>query len=109
GAMVDGPRRPGPLRAAPGRGELGAQRPSSLSRSDSNSVGTPARCAFISFDWPGSSPTIRPVVLPETESDTLAPSASSAAFASSRVYLSSVPVTTQVEPGIEPATVRSAS
>ena len=31
-------------------------------------IGTPARCAFVSFDWPGSSPTTRPVVFDETDS-----------------------------------------
>ena len=64
--------------------------------------GTPAFCAFESFDAPGSSPTIKPVVLLETESETFAPSASSAAFASSRVKASSVPVTTNWLPGQRP-------
>ena len=57
-------------------------------------IGTSLRCAFVSFDAPGSSPTTRPDVFDETESVTLAPFASSAALASSREKRSSVPVTT---------------
>ena len=45
----------------------------------------PARCAFVTFAAPGSSPTTSPAVFAETELVTLAPSASSAAVASSRV------------------------
>ena len=56
-------------------------------------TGTPAFCAFASFE-PGLSPAITPVVFFETESPTLAPFASSAAFASSRDNRSSVPVIT---------------
>ena len=52
--------------------------------------GTPAFCAFATFE-PGLSPTITPVVFFETLSETFAPSASSAASASSRVKPSSVP------------------
>ena len=53
-------------------------------RSSSLRIATPAACAFAAFD-PGLSPTITPVVFFETESETFAPSASSASFASSRV------------------------
>ena len=59
----------------------------------SSSTGTPAFSAFAGFE-PGLSPTITPVVFFDTESETFAPSASSAAFASSRVKPSSVPVIT---------------
>jgi hypothetical protein len=41
--------------------------------------------AFVSFDAPGSSPTISPVVFPDTEFPTLAPFASSASAAWSRL------------------------
>ena len=37
--------------------------------------------AFVSFEFPGSSPTMSAVVLPETEFPTFAPNASSAAAA----------------------------
>ena len=47
---------------------------------------------------PGSSPTTSPVVFDDTELVTFAPSASSAAAASSREYFSSVPVITYVLP-----------
>ena len=54
--------------------------------SRSSSVGrAPGFSAFVSFDLPGSSPTISPVVFVDTELATFAPSASSAACASSRV------------------------
>ncbi len=58
---------------------------------------------------PGSSPTITPVVFFETESETFAPSASSAAFASSRVKPSSVPVITYWLPVSGPSTGFSSS
>ena len=82
--------RPGPLRD---RARRAARRlgPSSSARSCSVRIGTPFFWAFVSFEAPGSSPTTRPVVFFETESVTLAPFASSAAFASSRVQRSSVP------------------
>ena len=37
------------------------------------SKGTSSFRAFVSFEFPGSSPTIRPVVLPETELTIFAP------------------------------------
>ena len=70
--------------------------------------GTPAFCAFATFE-PGLSPTKTPVVFFETESETLAPSASSAAFASSRVNDSSVPVITYWLPVSGPSTGCSSS
>ena len=57
---------------------------SSARRSASPRIGTPAFSAFAAFE-PGLSPTMTPVVFFETESETLAPSASSAAFACSRL------------------------
>ena len=47
---------------------------------------------------PGLSPTTTPVVFDETDSETFAPRASSAAFASSRLKPSSVPVMTYCRP-----------
>ena len=47
--------------------------------------GTPAASALRNFEAPGLSPTKTPVVFFETPSETFAPSASSAAEASSRV------------------------
>ena len=67
-----------PRRRAPQRAE------SSSTRSASARIGTPAFWAFCAFE-PGLSPTITPAVFFETESETFAPRASSAALASSRV------------------------
>ena len=81
GAACAGPLRSGPSCAT------------SFCRAFSSRIGTPACWAFWSFE-PGSSPTIRPAVFFETELETLAPFASSAFAASSRVNDSSVPVIT---------------
>ena len=71
---------------------------SSACRSASPRIGTPAFSALAAFE-PGLSPTMTPVVFFETESETFAPSASSAAFACSRLNPSSVPVITYWLPG----------
>ena len=57
---------------------------SNACRSASPRIGTPAFSAFAAFE-PGLSPTMTPVVFFETESETFAPSASSAACACSRL------------------------
>ena len=99
GLVLGGPRGAGPLRQRarrPGRGALrGRYEPavSSAVGPPRRGSGTPAFSAFATFE-PGFSPTITPVVFFETESETLAPSASSAVFASSRLKPSSVPVRT---------------
>src|SRR5439155_1379524 len=69
----------------------------SARRSSSERTGTPSFSAFCSFE-PGLSPAITPAVFPETESETFAPSASSAALACSRDHPSSVPVMTYWRP-----------
>ena len=105
GLVVGGARRAGPVRDDPGgerrrarssrggdevlydrgRGMRLHYEASSRARSSASPrIGTPAFSAFAAFE-PGLSPTITPVVFFETESETFAPSASSAAFASSRV------------------------
>ena len=113
----DRERRPGRLlgrahgRGRRRRGALLAEpsgSPAVATRSASPRIGTPSASAFAAFE-PGLSPTITPVVFFETLSDTFAPSASSAAFASSRVKLSSVPVITYWLPVSGPSTGRSSS
>ena len=92
GVLVGGTCSAGSFRDDPGAPARGRRRAASsryeLSRrafsSGSPSIGTPAFSAFAAFE-PGLSPTITPVVFFETESETFAPSASRAAFASSRV------------------------
>ena len=76
--------RTGSSRLASAYAGSGARLPSRACRSASPRIGTPAFSAFAAFE-PGLSPTITPVVFFETESETLAPSASSAAFACSRL------------------------
>ena len=63
----------------------------------SSSTATPRLSAFVSFD-PAFAPATTKLVFFETEPVTLAPSAFSAAPASSRVRFSSVPVSTNVSP-----------
>src|SRR5439155_3215230 len=107
--VLVGPSRPGPVRTDTGRLLVRYVRFRSSTRSASDRVGTSTLRAFVSLELPGSSPTISPVVLPDTEFTTFAPFASSAAAASSRVKLSSVPVITYVLPVSGPSTGLSSS
>ncbi len=88
GLVVGGTGGTGPVRDAARRhaltGVAAAHCPSSARRPASSRIGTPSFSAFAALE-PGLSPTITAVVFFETESATLAPSASRAAFAASRV------------------------
>src|SRR6185437_14042034 len=71
--------------------------PARLIHSSSSTVSTPSSRALASFE-PAPGPATTRLVLAEIEPDTLAPSRSATALASSRVIFSSEPVNTIVRP-----------
>src|SRR5450432_3065150 len=72
-------------------------RPTRLNHSSSSIASTPSSLALVSFE-PVPGPAISRSVLADTEPETLAPSRSAIALASSRVIFSSEPVNTTVLP-----------